>query len=1013
MKKIILLLFVCFSGLLVYAQNKLEGVVTTASDRDPLPGVNIYNKTEGKGTISDVNGYYSIQATEGDSIIFSFIGMEHQVIVYSGQQLKNIQLKATAIELDELIMVGYSTVKKSVVTGAIGSVRSDDLEKTSNLRVEQALQGKTSGIQITSSSGQPGEAVTVRIRGTGTTGNANPLYIVDGIPSGGIDYLSPSDIESVEILKDAASASIYGARGANGVVLIQTKSGKAGRMQVNYNVYYGIQNPTHKVSLLNAEQYALIMNEAANNAGQKKPFGDPKQYGEGTDWLDEIIYHNAPIQEHQIGISGGNERSVYSSSFSYFNQDGIIGKGKSNYERYSFRLNTDQKSDKFVYGSRLYYSHIDKKGISPNQEYGQPLASALNIDPITPVKNDTGGWGVSPYLSQEIVNPLAQLETINQKYKMDKVVGNVFGELEIAKNLKIKSSFGVDFAYDLSENYIPVYVLNSSTRKDISSISNTMNRYFTWNWENTMSYNKIMGRHQFNGLIGYSMLEYNGQKLMGSKEGLITDDPNMAYIDMAKSEGSDKASGNAWQSALLSYFGQINYSYLEKYLITATVRVDGSSKFGPDNRFAVFPSVSAGWVLSKEYFFLAFKDKINFAKLRLSWGQNGNQEIGDYKYTSVITSNSNYYFGTPSNTKLYNGAQPANVPNPEIRWETSEQTDIGVDLRMYENRLSFTLDWYNKKTKGLLVEAPIVGYVGNNSPTINAGDVRNTGIELELGYKNNIGNFTYDINYNMSFNKNKVTYIGNAEGVIHGAGVATMSDICRAQEGYPIAYFYGYQTDGIFQNQAEINAYSIDGVLIQPKARPGDFKYIDNNGDGEITEQDRTMIGNPNPDVLLGFNLGAGYKGFDLNIFLQGAFGQQVFYGVRRNDLPNANYDTEILNRWLGEGSTNDYPRVTLNDQNLNFSRPSDYFVHDASYLRVKNVQIGYSFPIRAGDFVLIHKLRIYASAQNLLTFTKYKGFDPEIGARSNESYSTLDVGIDRGAYPQSKIYMIGASVNF
>ncbi len=1013
MKRVLFLMVVLAIAGRVLGQNSLEGTVTSDQDKSSLPGVNVYNASTGQGTVTNFDGYYSIDVSIGDSLQFSFIGMQEKKIVYQGEETLNISLISSSIELEELVLIGYTYQKKSVVTGAIASIKSEDIERTSNLRVENALQGKVAGVQVTSSSGQPGEPLTVRIRGTGTTGNPDPLYIVDGFQAGGIDYLNPSDIESIEILKDAASASIYGSRGANGVVLIQTKSGKKGDMQVNYDMYYGIQNPIKKIDLLNAQQYGILMNEAANNAGRPRIFDDPNALGEGTDWQEEILYRNAPIQEHSLSVSGGSDQGVYSSSFSYFNQDGIIGKGKSNFERYSFRLNTDQKSNKFAYGTRLYYSHIKKKGIEPNLEFGQPLSSALNIDPVTPVKNEDGSWGESPYIAQEVVNPVAQLDIINRNYKLDKIVGNLYGELEIVKNLKIKSSFGVDFAYGVDDNYQPEYRLNSSVRNDISSVGKTINRWYTWNWENTLNYYVNFSEHNISGLVGMSMMEHVGENLSGSKENLLTNNPDQAYIDMATNPDSERAGGAGWHSALLSYFGQVHYSYADKYLLTGTLRLDGSSKFGPENRFALFPSVSAGWVISEENFFFPSSNFISFTKLRVSWGQNGNQEIGDYKYTSLIVANSNYYFGNPS--LLNSGAQPANVDNPEIQWETSEQTNIGLDIRFFDNKLNFAFDWYNKETKGLLVEAPIPGFIGNYPPTVNAGDVYNRGIELELGYKDHIGDFNYNVQFNISYNKNEVTYIGNDEGIIHGAGVSTtMDDICRAEEGYPIGYFWGYEVDGVFQNNQEIIDYNLDGNVIQPYARPGDFKFKDNNGDGEITDEDRVMIGNPNPDVFMGINLGAEYKRFDLNIFFQGAFGHQLFYGVRRYDLNVANYDTDMLNRWLGEGSTNEYPRVTLNDQNGNLSKPSDYFVHDASYLRLKNVQLGYSFPIRFGETILIKNARVYISAQNILTITKYKGFDPELGAKPVDNRSNpLDVGIDRGVYPQPWTIMVGANINF
>ncbi len=1007
MRKILTFLLMLILVVPVFAQPKtITGTITDAGDGSGIPGATIQLKGTQTGTISNLDGFYSlsIDAVEQATLIFSFVGYSTQQIVVGDESEINVALKIDALNIDEVVVVGYGTQKKSLITGAIAKVDADQLTESANLRIEQALQGKTAGVTITSTSGQPGEDLTVRIRGIGTTGNSDPLYIVDGMPAGGISYLNNADIESVEILKDAASTSIYGSRGANGVVLVTTKQGKAGHTEITYDSYYGVQNPWQRMSMLNAEEYAIIMNEASANAGRAPMFANPAELGEGTDWTDEIFYYKAPITNHNVGISGGNENSTYSTSFSYFSQDGIVGEGKSNFERYSYRINSQHKYKKLRFGNNFAYSYIKKSGISPNEEFGQPLAGALNLDPITKVENEDGTWGESAYIAQEIVNPVAQLSTINTTYRENKFIGNVFGIYEILPGLTFNSNFGIDLAYGLNDTYTPVYRLNASVQNTNSKAFKDMTKWFTWQWENTLAYEKSLGDHYFKAMLGTTSFEHIGETLGGSKQDLIFTDFEHSYINTGTNEESEQAFGAAWHSALNSYFGRINYSYEDKYMITAVLRADGSSKFGENNRYAYFPSFSIGWVLSREAF-LENNSMINFMKLRARWGQNGNQEIGDYMYTSAISSASYYTLGIDQ--LMVVGSQPDRIPNPDLRWETSQQTDVGLDMGIFNNRVSIALDYYNKETIDLLVEAPIPGYVGNDAPFVNGGTVVNKGFEFEVSYRNNFAELNYDLSLSGAFNTNEVTAIDNAEGIIHGAGVATaMNDVCRAEVGKPIGYFWGYQTDGIFQNQAEIDTYNKNGVLIQPNAKPGDFIFKDNNDDGKIDNLDRTMLGNPTPDFTLGLNFALDYKGFDFSAFFYGAFGHQIFNGIRRYDLPAANWNAKILDRWTGEGTSNDIPRVTLDDANQNFSRPSDYYVEDATFVRLKNISLGYSLPKTTLEKIGLSKLRFYVSAQNLITLSGYTGSDPEIGA-----HSSLDIGIDRSVYPQAKVFLMGINI--
>lgn len=1011
-KTLISLILISWVGLLYGQEITVNGTVTSETDGTPLPGVTITIKgAPTRGTSSDIDGKYSIKVDANQSLVFSFIGMESKEVPVNGQSEINVTLKESSQVLEELVVVGYGIQKKSLLTSSIAKVGSNEIQKSNPLRVEQALQGKTAGVQIIANSGQPGDGLTVRIRGVGTNGTSDPIYVVDGMPVGGIDYLNPNDIESIQVLKDASATAIYGARGANGVVLITTKGGEKGKMVVNYDYTFGLQNAWRKVSLLNAKEYAIIMNESYANDNAAIPFPDVDalvaSVGHGTDWLDEIYYKNAPMQSHQFSFSGGNDNSSFMSSFSYTTQDGIVAKDKSNYERYTYRINSNHRYGKFSFGNNLAYTIKKTHGIDPNAEFSGPLSKAVNMDPITPVREADGSWGVSSYAAQEVVNPIAYLSILHSQYKENKVVGSVWGELEIIKGLKAKSNFSVDYADGSSRAFIPVYDLGGNVKTSVSEANGTDDRWFTWQSENTLSYTNKIDLHSFTVMAGMTANKYHHEFIGGRKTDLLFDDFKHAWINNGTDEESYKSWGGADEHTLLSYFGRVNYDYNERYLLEAVFRADGSSNFGKNNRFGYFPAFSAGWVISRESFMENFVP-VSFLKLRAGWGRNGNEAIGAFKYTSVIGSGSKYTFGDGEVITV--GSNPSGIPNPDLKWEKSEQTNIGIDSRFFRDRLTFTLDLYKKKTKDLLVVAPIPGYVGNSAPTVNGGSVENKGIEIELGYKTNIKGVTMNVSLTGAYNKNEVTDINNSEGKIYGAGLAVgMSNICMMEEGYPIAYFWGYKSHGIFQNEAQVLDYkSSDGTVIQPSAKPGDIIWVDKNDDGKIDDNDRMKIGNPYPDVTAGLNIDLSYKGFDLNMFWYGAFGQDIFNGTRRYDLPMSNWNTSVLDRWTGEGTSNSHPRVTIADANKNYLNVSDFYVEDGSYLRLKNLTIGYTIPQKLTQKVKISKLRVFASATNLLTFTDYEGFDPEIGAKSS-----LDVGIDRNIYPQSRTFLFGLNLSF
>ncbi|PKD44863.1 SusC/RagA family TonB-linked outer membrane protein [Rhodohalobacter barkolensis] len=1002
------------------------GVVTDASTNQTLPGVNILVKgTVDRGTTTDFDGRYVLRSVEPeDTLRFSYIGYQTLEVPVDGRSEINVSLEPSVLESgEEIVVVGYGSKKRSEITGSVSSVSSETIAQTPILRVEQALQGRTAGVFVANQSGQPGEAPTIRIRGAGTTGSADPLYVVDGMPVSGIDYLNPGSIQSIEVLKDASSAAIYGARAANGVVLISTKSGRPDETNVTYEGYAGVQNPWKKINVLDARQYMMMMNEGAAAAGITMPFPTNPEVSGGTDWQEAVFNDNAPMTNHQITISGGNERTQYLTGFTIFSQEGIIGGDKSQFGRNTFSLKLNNRvSDVFRVGNSLNFTRINRNAVLSNSEWGSPLSNSLNMDPLTPiyesdpdrlstfpshaVQNDGRVFGISRYVTQEIVNPLARLEVTHGETQVDKLVNNFFAEYDLLPNLVVKSSFGIDAAFVKDDNYVPTYYLNSSQSNSESLVSKAENRWYTWNLENTITYQQDFRNHNIELLGGISAQKVQFEDLFGAKSNLLMQSPSNAWLNVASDEESMRASGGAYSERLLSYFGRVDYNFSDRYLLTTVLRVDGSSKFGSNNRYAVFPSISLGWIMSNESFMDDY-DSINLLKLRASWGQNGNQNIGNFAYTSTIATGFGYTFGDEES--FTTGAVPSSVPNPNLKWETSEQLNFGVDLGLWQDRLIVKADYYQKDTKGLLVRAPIPGHVGNNAPIINGGSVTNEGFEFSVDYRNYRNEFNYNVGLNFALNKNEVTHIGNAEGVIVGTGFATYGIVTRAEEGFPIGYFWGYETDGIFQTQDEVNSYTNgEGDLIQPQARPGDVRFADLNGDGRIDDADRTMIGNPTPDLTFGMNFGANYKQFEMSVFMQGTLGNEIFNATRRHDLTTTNMPASYLERWTGPGTSNDLPRFTWNDSNGNWSKISDLYVEDGSYLRVKNVQLGYFIPNNILQGINLQQAKIYVSAENLFTVTGYSGFDPEIG-----SASALSVGVDRGVYPQARSYRIGVNITF
>lgn len=1011
--KFLLIAVLALSWSVVAKGQTVTGIVLDAETDEPLIGVNIVVQGTQAGAATNIDGRYELTVPSLDAtLIFRYLGYRTQEVPIAGRSEINVRLESDVIYGDELVVVAYGLQRRSLVTGAISRIEASQIEQAAPLRVEQALQGRTAGVIVMQNSGQPGSAATVRIRGIGTTGDAEPLYVVDGMQVGGIDFLNPNDIASVEVLKDAAATAIYGARGANGVVMITTIAGRQGPIRISYSGYVGVQNPWKRTDLLDAPDYMMIMNESFANDGRSVPFPNIDariaEVGVGTNWQDEVFFFNAPVTDHNLRLSGGSANATYMTSLSYIQQDGIVARGKSNYERLTFRLNSDHTRGRLSYGSRVNYTNRATRGINPNEEFGGVMARVSNIDPVTPVRNPDGTYAASPYASQEVVNPVAAIDIIHAQWREDRLVGGVFGTFDITSKLSIRSSADLDIAYGDDRSFIPIYDLGGNVVNNTTIASQASNKWRTWQTSHVLRFADSWNRHSYGVLGGIELRSSRNEWLGGTRANLSMEAFDHAWLSVGTDDESMTNYGGMGLESIASYFARFNYDFANRYVLEGVFRVDGSSKFGPDNRWGIFPAFSLGWVVSEEQF-MQDVPFLNYLKLRGGWGRNGSDNIGQFSYTPLITTHSGYGFGmTPV---LVAGAYPGQIANPNLRWETSEQLSAGIESAFDDHRYYLNLDVYTKSTRGLLLSAPIPAFIGNAPPVINGGTVRNDGIELESGVRHILGAWNFDVSLTGTYNRNEVTAINNEEGRLFGAGVSTsMSNVAMAEVGYPIAFFWGYRTDGIFQNQQQVEAHvDSEGRLIQPGARPGDLIFVDVNGDGQITDEDRVMIGNPYPDFTLGLNFNTNWRNVDFNMFWYGAFGQDIFTGgTRRHDLNMPNWKAEVLDRWTEDNPSTTHPRVTISDPNGNYSRPSDFFIEDGTYVRLRNISLGYSLPSRLAGTIGASRLRVYLAAQNLLTFTGYSGHDPEIG-----STWALDVGIDRNIYPQARTFSLGLNLDF
>lgn len=1041
-KRVLFLIFGLCLSIATFAQVQVNGSVSD-SQGEPVPGVTVLEKGTQNGVITDIDGNYNLTVPGAESVlVFSFVGMETQEVVVGNQSTIDVVMSETFTDLDEVVVVGYGVQKKKLTTGANLNVSGDDLQKQNTGSALEAIQSQSPGLNITQSSGMPGEGFKVNIRGLGTIGNSQPLYVIDGVAGGDINNLSPADIESIDVLKDAASAAIYGSRAANGVVLVTTKQGRKGKMEVSYDGYYGVQEIENMPELLNAQQFMDIYNEEKTTAGQ--PTIDfatriPELYQKiqsgqwnGTDWFKEAYNDNAPTQYHSVNITGGSEQSVFSMGFSYTSQEGVVGKPvEPNYERYTARLNSDHViyenngRDIIKVGQTFNYSFRQNSGVAIQGMYYNDVRNLLTGNPLVPVYDDEGEYydledvqasGIAD-ISTRLYNPIGVMhlnrgmnETLNYN-----INSNAYLEIQPVENLVFRSNFGYRFNANGYRAYQPEYFMAGDSYSTPGRIAQNGGNSYGWTFENTLNYRLQKGLNTFDVLVGQSV-EKSG---FGFDMSATNANPTFigfkhAYLDNTDglTEGVTSIGGGPHtREQLASFFGRINYDFDEKYLLTLVMRADGSSNFAEGNRWGYFPSVSGGWVLTEEGF-LENSNTIDFLKLRASWGQNGNAAIDPFQYLALIgfDAQNNYRFGD-SRTDVQLGGYPSILPNPDVAWETSEQLDLGFDAYFLRSRLQMAFSYYVKETKDWLVRKPQPQIFGADAPYYNGGDIENKGIELSLRWNDKIGDFSYGAQFNITKNDNEVTRLGNASGFIQSNGsiISQGTDpVWRVETGFPVGYFYGYKTAGIFQNQQQIDSYADNGYL-QADPQPGDVIFLDTNNDGAVTPDDKTSIGDGHPDIRIGFGLNLAYKGFDFAVSGKGAFGQQILQSYRSfGDNDFHNYTTEILNRWHGEGTSNSFPRLTAGNT-TNRINVSDIYVHDGDFIKIQNVTIGYDFKELFPGMPL-GQARLYVAGRNLITFTDYTGMDPEVGYGDGQGFVK---GIDLGFYPAPRTYMVGLNLKF
>jgi TonB-dependent starch-binding outer membrane protein SusC len=1007
---------------------KVHGHVSSKSGSS-MGGATVTLKGTKISVLTDSNGNFSINVPEDGTLVISYIGYKSEEVTVNGQSELIVSIQELNKGLEEVVVLGYQSQKRSDITGAVSVVNIKDVARLPVATVDQALQGQAAGIRVTQSTGQPGEAVAVRIRGVGTINNDDPLYIIDGVPTkDGINFLSSNDVASITILKDAASAAIYGARSANGVIVITTKTGKAGKAQFNYNGFYGIQTHGYLTPMTNNQQYVELYNEAATNDNATvsnpillRPLIPDTLQMANTNW-EEAIFQNAPIQSHELSVNGGSDKTQYFVSANLFNQDGIIL--NSWYKRYALHTKLNmQLTDKLNMGLNINLSYTDKNAIGSSGDGfggngGSVVRYALFRTPAIPIYNADGSYSdlpANPSYFGDGYNPVALAAYTNNTEKQYRVFGDVYAQYFILKNLVFKTDLGTDVFTNEDRLYNRNYGTNLRVNSpSVLTLSTTTSENFNWN--NTLRYNTVFKDvHNLSILLGTEAITNSTATHGGSDRNFPDQIPSLEYLGNGLDISSVKVFQTLTEWSLFSLFGNINYNYKSRYYATFNVRRDGSSRFGADNRFANFFSGSAGWSLNNEDWFRVLAPVVSKAKLRASYGELGNQDIGNYPWASVVTQGYNYVLGnTPRSVQGYTISERG---NPDVKWESSTMADAGLDFGLWNDRLTGSVDYFVKTTNDLLVRKPLPLIGGSALPPFqNDGSIQNKGWEFELNYRKTSGRLQYNISANFATLHNEVLSLAN-NAPIEGGRIDNGIFATLTAVGHPIGAFYGYQMEGIFQNQGDIFKHAYQG----PGVVPGDVMYKDQNGDGLINDSDRTFLGSAIPLYTFGLNMTFNYSNFDLSIFFQGAYGNKIYSQVNQDIegfyRPFNLTENVYNNRWHGEGTSNTMPLVSWNQASNNIKEPSSRFLQDASYVRLKNIQLGYTIPSKITSKGNIKSLRIYFTSENLLTFTKFKGLDPEMHVSNNvnaEQYKgDLAAGIDWGTYPTARSYILGINLSF
>lgn len=991
----------------LHAQQQAKTVTGTVTDvsGEPIIGANIRIKGTTTGTITDIDGNFSIKAEPQSVIEVSYIGYLTQETVINNQKSIRFLLKEDTKTLDEVVVIGYGVQKKADLTGSVANINTEKLNTQSNANIGQALQGKIAGVDIVSQGGAPGSGTRIMVRGIGTLNNASPLYIVDGMYMNSIDHINPNDIASIDVLKDASSAAIYGSRAANGVIIVTTKEGSntEGKPIIDLSVNLGISTASKFLDMLDAKGWAEVTTIARQAIG--KPALDMATdlaNKPDNDWQD-IMFRPALMQNYNLSVKGGGKYSTYYTGLGYFNQDGIV-KG-TNYQRYNIQSKNDYKRGIFSAGTNLIISFSHDKPLHQELRGGM-IGTILQSVPTLEKYDDTreGGYGGTYGDVVNIPHPLAIIDdNIMDRYNENvKIFANLYAQIELFKGLKYKLNLTPDFSFERYKNYLNKYDFGLATNS-ITQLTERQRRRRNILVENLLTFDRTFGEHKISALAGYTYQDSRFRHIQAYGEGLPQ---GLEEIDAATTNRSNE--GNSWRSVLTSILGRVFYSYQNKYLFTATIRRDGSSKFGKNNRYGYFPSFSLGWNVPEEKFMenVHWLDQL---KLRGGYGVLGNQEIDNYQYSSTITTGINYPDG---NGGLLQGAFPKNFANPDIKWEETAMTNVGIDFMAFNNRLSLTADYYVKNTKDILLTVPIpISSGGANDPIRNAGKIRNNGFEFNLGWMDQPNpDISYGINLIGSFNKNKVIAMGSESGSIKGGSTNQNITTSETKAGYPIGGYWLISTAGYFNSQEEVDAYAKDGKKIQPAAEPGDIKFVDANNDGVINDDDRVFQGSPFPDFTFALNGNMRYKNFDLSIGLQGVLGNKIYNATRQtleDVTKGSNFLASCLDYWTPENKNASHPRLTWDDPNRNTRAESDRYLENGSYLRLRSVQLGYTFPQTWFKGAIQHA-RVYINAENLFTITSYSGYSPDVNA-DNANYR----GFDNFIYPTNRTFMLGLNVTF